>query len=207
MKQIKKLILASLLLVSSLGASELLFDLRAQDYSNTLKADVIVSKYKINDKVILETNLNKSTSGMYYYINDTEKVGFCNIELKDGLKNWTFVVNVIYQSYIRSNLFTDKKRLLRFLDNNGNIIVLEFYRTGFTINGKEFKANIDDSQISLIIKNENNKMTFKMNGEKIYAINTTEFKKLKNINYDLWYYHSGYNKFDRLQDLKLYSND
>lgn len=60
MKKLTKLILAGLLTVSSLNASELLFDLGAQDFSKTLK-DFANAKYKISDKIIMETNLRKSS--------------------------------------------------------------------------------------------------------------------------------------------------
>ena len=207
MKQIKKLILASLLLVSGLGASELLFDLRAQDYSNTLKEESITSKYKISDKIILETNLRKSKGAIYYYV-DNKISGFCNLEIKSDIKNWLFNTNIVYQSYISTkSRSTDKIRLIKFIDSEGTSIVLEFYKDGFNINGKEFKAEIDNEQLALNIKKINKKIIFKINGQTVHTLINSEFKDLKFINTDIWNWSYDNSYYDRLQDLKLYSND
>ena len=207
-KTITKLFLVGLLGLSGLNASELLFDLRAQDYANVLKDDVISSKYKISDKIIFETNLQKSSSGVYYYINDTNKVGFSNLEIKSKLNNWTFNSNIIYQSYDWNKGHSiDKKRLIKFIDKDGNVLILEFYRNGFNINGKEFKGEIDGEQLALTVSKQGQKVSFNMNGYNIYDIDNIKFKELHFINTDIWNTKLYDKSYDRLQELKLYSND
>ena len=205
---IQKLIAIVLLIgLNNLYADKLLFDLRAQDYANTLKEDVISSKYKINNKIVLETNLNKSSSGIYY-INDNNTIGFCNIEIQSSLTNWTFESTIVYQSYNwNKDRSIDTRRLIKLIDKQGNIIILEFYKNGFSINGKEFKAEIDNEQCVLNIRKISHKIIFNINGQQIYTINNLKFTNLQFIHTDILNWIYDYSYFDRLQDLKLYAND
>ena len=207
-KTIKIILFLGLLAASSLNAKELLFDLRAQDYANTLKDTSITSKYKISDKIILETNLRKSKKAVYYYI-DNFISGFCNLQINIPLKNWTLNSNIVYQSIYQDSekYFTNKKRLIKFIDNTGHTIILEFYKDGFTINGKEFKAKINDEQLALNISKLDNKISFKINGQTIHTINSSNFQNLKFIDTDIWNWKFSNSYYDRLQDLKLFSND
>jgi len=205
MKILTKLILAGLLTVSSLNASELLFDLRAQDFSQTLK-DTKNARYKVNDKIIIETNLIKSGSGFYY--TNQGRTGAFNLSLATQLSNWKLDLDVIYDSkgtHDYKKYLTNNKRLIKLSDISGETFILEFYYCGFTINGKEFKSKINEEKLQIGIKNENNKLTVSINGQSIYE-ESNSFGKLRFI--DTSYINFQNNcAYDQLNGITLVSND
>ena len=196
MKQIKKLILASLLLVSTLGAKELLFDLRAQDFSNAQKQKM--AKYKISDKIIIETNTVKSPNGGYYYTAKSYISGYFNIEIIKPLNNWKYNLDIVYYTNTK-----DKKRSIIFTDKFGENIILEFYQTGFTINGKEYKANTYKEHMLINITKNTNNLSVSINAQNIYK-SSIDFDNLKSISTNILY---DYNSYDELNNLLLVSND
>jgi len=197
MKQIKKLVLVSLLFVSSLGAKELLFDLRAQDYSNAEKQEQKMAKYKVNDKIILETNIMKAKKGGFYFTDSSKIDGHINIELTKPIKNWKFNLDITYYTYNNG-----MKRLLIFNDKFGENIILEFYKTGFTINGKEYKANIHKERMLISIKKDDKNVYILINSQKIYT-STIDFDNLKSISTNISYDYG----YDKLNNILLVSND
>lgn len=206
MKRLTKLILTVLLTVSSLNAGGLLVDSSAQDYANTLKGEHINSKYKINDSIVVETNLRKSTKGSYYYI-ESGITGFYNIEVNKPVKNWSFNEDVIYQSYYSNSSSTDKKRYIKFTSNNGSNIILAFYQKGFTVNDKEFKADIDDEQININVKKLDNTISILINGQKVYTDSLEKFGNLRLIDTSIINFQEQSSIYDRLHQVTLYSND
>lgn len=199
MKSLIKLVLVGLLAVSSLNAKEILFDLRAQDFSNAVKQEQKMTKYKISDKIILETNANKSSKGYYYTANNIK--GLINIEVNKKISNWKYNLDITYHTY-----FENKKRLIIFTDKFGENIILEFYKKGFTINGKEYKANTNKEHMLISIKKESTNLSISINSQKIYT-STIEFDNLKFINTEIMFDNEYHNAWDRLNNILLVSND
>ena len=206
MKKITKLILLGALSLSSLNASELLFDLKAQDFSKTLTDTTINAKYKVSNKIIIETNLLKRSVG--YYRTNQGQTGFLNIEINQELNNWKLNLDVIYDSY--DNYMGKQRggtRLIKFRDNQGEVITLEFTYNKFTVNGKEFKIALDSKQLNIGIKMNVSTLQVLINSQSVYNQKIT-FSQLKNISSSFLTYAMGnYKAFDMLNSMTLYSND
>jgi len=196
-KIVSKLFLVGVLGLSNLNASEILFDLRAQDYSNTLTNNSIMSKYKINDNVILETNINKSSKGFYYIKNQGIK-GVLTLNVKSPITNWKYDLDI---EYIDSST---EKRVIVFSDKIGENITMEFYPDGFTINAKEYKAEIAKQHLIINITKDLNNFTVTINGQKVHT-SQIKFGILKSVTADIL--QSNIYNFDKLNNIILVSND
>ena len=196
-KIVSKLFLVGILGLSNLNASEMLFDLRAQDYSNTLTNNSIMSKYKINDNVILETNINKSSEG-FYHIENLFTKGVLALNIKSPITNWKYNLDIEYTG------FSTEKRVIVFSDKIGENITMEFYPDGFTINAKEYKAEIAKQHLIINITKDLNNFTVTINGQKVHT-SQVKFGILKSVTADIL--KQNLNIFDKLNNIILVSND
>jgi|TARA_R110002033_G_scaffold29007_5_gene65295 hypothetical protein len=193
MKIVTKLVLIGLLTTCSLNAKEL-FDLRIQDFSNTLEDKQIDSRYKINESIIVETNTLKERKGGYYYTTPSYRKGLFNIELLTPVKSWIYNYSVQYEN---------GKRLLKFIDESGKNLVFEFGNKEFTINEKEYKTNIEDEELFITIEGVNGEFKITMNGQTLNA-KVVGFGNLKKIETSLT--GDGVNR-DKLYGATLISHD
>ncbi len=173
MKNLGKIVLIGMLALSSLSAKELLFDLRSQDFANTLDDKQIDTKYKVSDKIMVETNMLKSTKNGSYYGKDA----LFSIKVANGLKNWKTNIDITYKFCCATNI----KRYIKFIDKFGKTIVLEFIEGSFTLNGKKYKAKFDEELLSLEIIKRNENIIILMNNQKLYD-SKVDFDNLKYIN-------------------------
>jgi len=200
MKQITKLLLMGFVIITSLNAKEILFNLNAQDFSNVIEQKEIMTRYKVSDKIILETNIDKSSKG-YYYIGDDTKKGKINIEINTKISNWQYKIDIIYGPYSDNT-----ERFIIFTDKFGKDIILKFYENGFIINGKKYKSDIDGERMLINIQKEANTLNVLIDNQKIYTA-PIEFGDLKLISTDVNFDASYEHKWDKLNNIVLISND
>ena len=181
MRNIGKIIVIGLVLLGNLYGKEIIFDLRAQDFANSLHGKMITSKYKVNDTVIVKTNLLKASKGDFYYNHDHSKHGFFNFIVNNLNLNWKLSLDIKYVYYYK----TETKKHIKFIDEYGENILLEFTKKGFTLNGKQYKADINKEKMLLEIININNKLSIRMNGQNIYK-HKINLAKLKYIDIDIY---------------------
>ncbi|MCK5294216.1 MAG: hypothetical protein KAJ49_06145 [Arcobacteraceae bacterium] len=203
MNKITKIVIIGLLVLGRLNANELLFDLKAQDFSKTFTESMTNAKYKVSDKIIVETNLLKRSMG--YYRANVGFSGFLNLFVTTNSNNWKFNMDVVYDDY-KDRL--NKIRLLKFTDNSGEVITLEFANTYITINSKKFMINIIDKQLDIGIKMKNSNLIVSINGKIIYKM-IVEFDKLDFVSSSFFTYDTAnyYSAYDQLNGITLYEND
>jgi len=94
-KIVTKIFLLGLLTVSSLNAKEL-FDLKAQDFEHTLTDKYINAKYKVDENIVVETNLGKGSRGFYFFEGDP--FGYFSINLNKPIDKFTINFDLIYET-------------------------------------------------------------------------------------------------------------
>jgi len=199
MKKYTKLVLVGLLTFGSLNLNaKEIFNLKAQDFQYTLEKEKN-AKYKVGD-VVVETNLVKSskTSPGNYLSN-----GHFNLESIQPLKSWTLNTELRYHFSYNSS---DLKRFVRLTSDQGENFIIEFFHTGFNINGKQFKADVEDQLLLLNITKKDKKLIIKLNNQTLFN-NMVNLDNLKYIDSNFYFKDSYSNRFDTLHKLNLISHD
>lgn len=196
MQQLLKYSAILLLLSFSVYAREIIFDLRSQDFINSLGEKQFSSKYNLDDKIIVHTNMLKNDQDIYH--TNSNVIGKFNLYPLKTIFDWTLNVDVQYEG------LKDKNRFIKLTDENGVTVLLEFNTNGFIFNAIDYNAKLDKKHllIQLIKKNEN--VEFYLNKQLIDTQLTT-FSKIKTVE-TTFYKFSLYDK-DKLNNILLVSND
>lgn len=197
MKKLGKLILVGALALGTLQAKEL-FNLKAQDFEYSLNKNQINAKYKVND-VIVETNLikgKKYSPGLYI------GTGYLNIESINALNNWT--LNIDFKVSFWNN--SQSPRLFKLVSEKGESFILEFFKGGFNINGKKYKAKIENDLLSISINKITESFILKLNNQTLLN-EKISFSKLKYIDTNIYYGSYDEKQHDTLNNIILVSHD
>ena len=188
----------TLLIVLNVAAfcREIIFDLHKQDFMNSLSDRQLSTKYNVEDKVIVQTNLLKDEQGVYHTNSDI--MGKFDIYTNTPLIDWKFNLDVQYEG------LKTKNRFIKFTDTNGEVILLEFNTVGFVFNSIDYNANINKKHLFIQVKRIDGKIEFYLNKQLIDSQNL-DFARLKSI--ETTFYKFNVYEQDKLNNVMLVSND
>ena len=192
MKRILKATLLTTLLFSPLMA-DMVFDLRAQQFSNSLEAKFKDSTYDVGDSIV-------STALAYvngYYRAQTYGIGGIQVRVKEPKPNWSITFDMYgYLEYDGVGVMLQ--------DPDGHAINLAFGWKYIALDGE--KKVIDSfyrsEQINCVIQKQGNTIDIVINGQ--YKFTTTKEKfDLSYVNITL----SGSETPDKLNSLSISTSD
>ena len=178
---ILKSVVVVIVALSSLSFAEILFDLQQQHFSNSLKSEVIASKYEVPNCYVT-TNLNLK-SDTYNY----QGAGHFHIELKEAMQTWnmTFDVRISVE-------YTDS---ITLYDEDGKSFIISFRDRKIYFDNKEaYTVNYYYMTGDIQLNRSGSEITLKINGSDIATTEGLSFGKLKimqtKFNYAGDYIHS-----------------
>lgn len=194
----KLLKISCLLLLMSLcvHAREIIFDLRSQDFVNSLGEKQFSSKYNLDDKIIIQTNMLKNDQAVYH--TNSNVTGKFNLYPLRTIFDWTLNVDVQYEG------LKDKNRFIKLTDENGVTILLELNTIGFIFNAIDYNAKLDKKHLLIQLVKKNETVEFYLN-KQLIDTQLTNFSKIKSVE-TTFYKFSLYDK-DKLNNILLVSND
>ena len=192
---IKFLVLTMVLAVSSV-AREIVFDLDSQDFINSLGDKQLSTKYNLDDRMIIHTNLLKNEQGIYHTNSNT--IGRFDIHPSIPMIDWKFNLDIQYEG------LKDKNRFIKFTDKNGEVILLEFNTIGFIFNSIDYNAKLDKKHLFIQLVKNGESIEFYLN-KQLIDTQMTNFDKLKSIETTIFKF-SIYEQ-DKLNNILLVSND
>lgn len=196
MNGLLKIIFLVVLFVGNGFAKNILFDLGAQEFQNSLSDQQRSTKYNIDDKVIIKTNLLKDTLG--YYHTNANIEGVFNINSSWPVSDWKFNLDVQYEG------LKDKNRFIKMTDKTGEVILIEFNTKGFIFNAKDYKANIDRKHLLIQVIKLDEKVSLYLNRQLIETQNI-KFGQLKSVETTILKF--SFKEQDKINNLMLVSND
>ena len=196
MKSFIKITVLVLFFISSGFAKDIIFDLGAQDFQNSLIEQQHSTKYNIDDKVIIQTNLLKDPLG--YYHTHAKVMGLFVLNNRWPMNDWKFNLDVQYEGS------KNKNRFIKFTDINGEIILFEFHPEGFIFNSKDYKANLDGKHLVIQVVKTNEKVTLYLN-KQLIKTQDIAFESLKSVETTMRKF--SFKEQDKINGMLLVSND
>lgn len=196
MQTIFKMITLLCFFVLSSFAKEIVFDLERQDFINSLGDKQLSTKYNLNDRMIIHTNLLKNEQGVYH--TNSDNIGRFDLHPSIPMVDWKFNLDIQYEG------LKDKNRFIKFTDMNGEVILLEFNTAGFIFNSIDYNAKIDKKHLFIQIVKNGESVEFYLN-KQLIDTQMTNFEKLKSIETTIFKF-SIYDQ-DKLNNILLVSND
>ena len=196
-KKIINLALLSVLATSSLNAKEMIFDLFAQDYKESLTESPSMNKYKVNDSVTVETNLIKKDLANYYRYHRDGVPGYFNIYPTKDIKKWIYKSDIIFND-------SSSKKYIEITDEFGEKFLITIFTNAIDIENIRLNATTHKERIRFEIEKKDDVIAVIIDGKKVYEerVKLNFAKKINtNINYD------NSSQYDSLYDLKLINND
>ena len=171
----KKSILKSavvMVALSGMSFAGVVFDLQQQHFFNSLKTEVIASKYELPN-VYVTTNLNLK-SDTYNYQNRTG--GHFHIELKEALSIWnmTFDLDIWFTNNDSITLYdvSGKSFVIAFKDERGGKLYFD--------NKEVYTANYNIKGSIQLVRN-GTEIVLKINGSDIATTEGLSFGQLKTV--------------------------
>lgn len=196
-KKIINLAFLSVLATSSLSAKEMIFDLFAQDYKESLTESPSMNKYKVNDSIIVETNLIKKDLANYYRYHRDDTLGHFNLYPTKVIKNWTYKSDITFND-------TSHKKYIEITDEVGEKFLVTIFTDAIDIENIRLKANTHKERVRFEIEKKDDVIAVIIDGKKVYE-EKIKLNLVRKINTNINYLYS--NTYDTLYDLKLINND
>jgi len=177
-KNVLKLLFLGFLSISVLNASSVVsvFGLKDQDFAE-LEAGTL-NRYKINDNLMISTNLGKTDKMDGYFFNSYRIAGFFEGKFKKPvLDNWAYTVDLFFD---QSNVPLQK---ITFMDENGLTFDLKYRPFDpFIIKNKKFSRATQRTKIKIVFINGT--VTYYVNDKKLNSV-SQRFGKLKSFRQEL----------------------
>lgn len=170
--------LTALMSQNVLAASQMYFDLHAQNFSETKKeGDMIWARYDIPNSYVT-TNLKHTST--YNTLDDT---GFMRVDLKQPLVTWGVAIDMRYAFAYEK----DRRSIILTSDNGESLIIgLTTYKStnssgGVIFNGKRAFITGYDERLSISMsKNDTGQITLNINGS-ITTVDDLDFSQLRSV--------------------------
>jgi len=171
MKSIRlKLLVAGLLLSSTVLNAEILFDLQAQHFSKALEGNFEGARYDLPQSFV-STNL-KYEDGKY---TTKDNGGYFKVEIKEPKSDWSVSLDVWYYMY-----YASRGRSIKLISNNGQSIDVFFSYKNITFDGKKVVSNLYDyERISVGFIQDGDNIELYINGAKVGTAVRSAFGELK----------------------------
>lgn len=196
MKNLIKITILVLFLITNGFTKDIMFDLGAQDFQNSLIDQQHSTKYNIEDKVIAQTNLLKSTLG--YYHTNAKVLGHFVINSIWPLNDWKFNLDIQYEGSKKKN------RFIKFTDIKGEVILFEFHPEGFIFNSKDYKANLEGKHLVIQVVKTNEQVSLYLN-KQLIKTQEVNFESLKSVETTVRKF--SFQEQDKINGMMLVSHD
>jgi hypothetical protein len=165
------------MLFSGLLHAEIIFDLSAQHFSNSLDGQGEGARYDL-PKAYVSTAL-KYQDG-HYLLTTFSASQKMEIEIKNPLSDWSVSFDMSYYLYYETHP-------IRFTSDTGKTIIVSFEDGEIFLNGSQiYNGNISQREeiVGTLSKNGNS-VTLSVNGYVTKTINISNFSKLKFVSVSL----------------------